>query len=186
MATDPRWVEGILSNFSEFLQDHANCERKASALALSMVVKYPDRRQIIPDLIALSQEELEHFQQVYHLMDSRGIRLARDEPDPYINGLMSAMRHGRQERFMDRMLVSSLVESRGAERFKLLSHALEDVGLKAFYDRLWKSEHKHGNQFMRLLILEIGDSHELHARANALAQIEADLVQSLPFRAALH
>ena len=175
-----------MTNFPAFLQDHANCERKASALALSMVVKYPDRPQIIPDLIALSREELEHFHQVYLLMNGRGIRLAKDEPDPYINGLMSIMRHGRQERFVDRMLVSSLVESRGAERFKLLAEALQDESLRSFYDLLWKSEHKHGNQFMRLLLLEVDDSAELQGRAQAIAEVEADLINSLPLRAALH
>ena len=45
------WVEKVLEHFDTFLQDHADCERKASAMALSMVAKYPDRNEIIPDLI---------------------------------------------------------------------------------------------------------------------------------------
>ncbi|MEZ0371867.1 MAG: tRNA isopentenyl-2-thiomethyl-A-37 hydroxylase MiaE, partial [Candidatus Sericytochromatia bacterium] len=64
LATDPAWVQVILADFDAFLQDHANCERKASALALSMAMKYADRRELIPHLIRLAQEELEHFAEV--------------------------------------------------------------------------------------------------------------------------
>jgi len=73
-ATDPAWVDYILQHFDAFLQDHANCERKASALAMSLVVKHPDRRAMIPTLITLAQEELEHFTDVYALLDARGPR----------------------------------------------------------------------------------------------------------------
>ena len=52
--TDPQWVHVILENFDEFLCDHANCERKASALAMCLVVKHPDRERIVPSLIALA------------------------------------------------------------------------------------------------------------------------------------
>ena len=75
VSTDPSWVNVILDNFDEFLCDHAKCERKASALAMSMVVKYPDRAAIIPQLISIAQEELEHFRQVYELMQNRVRRI---------------------------------------------------------------------------------------------------------------
>ena len=55
---------------------------------MSLVVKYPDRTQIIPTLIALAQEELEHFQQVYELMTRRGLKLVHDTQDPYVKQLM--------------------------------------------------------------------------------------------------
>ena len=72
---------------------------------MSLVVKYPDRSQIIPALIALAQEELEHFGQVFEQMRRRGLSLVKDEPDPYVNRLVDLMRHGREERFLDRMLI---------------------------------------------------------------------------------
>lgn len=50
-ATPPEWVHVVLDNFDEFLCDHANCERKALALAMSLVVKHADRNAIIPALI---------------------------------------------------------------------------------------------------------------------------------------
>ncbi len=42
-ATDPAWVQTVLDDFDTFLADHANCERKASALAMSLIVRFPDR-----------------------------------------------------------------------------------------------------------------------------------------------
>ena len=76
--TRPEWVRAVMTNFSAFLQDHADCERKASAMAMSFVAKYPDRVEIIPELIETGIEELEHFQQVYAHMQKRGIQLAKE------------------------------------------------------------------------------------------------------------
>ena len=62
VATPSKWVEIVLSDFPKFLQDHADCERKASALALSFVAKYPDRLEIIPEL-GLGSEARECFRE---------------------------------------------------------------------------------------------------------------------------
>ena len=78
-----------MADFDEFLKDHADCERKASATALSLVAKYPDRVEILPELIDIAIEELEHFKLVYALMEDRGIALAHQIPeDPYIKALI--------------------------------------------------------------------------------------------------
>jgi tRNA-(ms[2]io[6]A)-hydroxylase len=185
VATHPDWVKVVLSDFDAFLQDHANCERKASALAMSLVVKHPDRTRIVPALIALAQEELEHFRQVYELMVSRGLTLIKDTQDPYVNQLAACMRHGREARFLDRLLVSSLVECRGAERFRIIADALEDQSLKAFYTSLWKAETKHGHQFVDMA-LEYADAESTLARLLELAEREAEIVQALAWRASLH
>lgn len=185
VATHPDWVKIVLSDFDAFLQDHANCERKASALAMSLVVKHPDRTRIVPALIALAQEELEHFRQVYELMVSRGLTLIKDTQDPYVNRLAACMRHGREARFLDRLLVSSLVECRGAERFRIIANALEDQSLKAFYTSLWKAEAKHGHQFVDMA-LEYADAESTMARLLELAEREAEIVQGLAWRASLH
>lgn len=186
MSVTPRaWLETVLADFDAFLIDHANCERKASALAMSLVVKYPDRREILDSLIELAQEELQHFRQVYKILEQRGLSLARDEPDPYVNQLLSVARHGREERFIDRMLISSIVECRGAERFGMLARALKADPLKSFYDRLAKSETKHGHQFVHLVLKEC-DEHIVFPRLEELMNIEAEIVGKLEFRPALH
>src|SRR2546427_13118467 len=85
VATRPEWVTTVVSNFPAFLQDHADCERKASAMAMSFVAKYPDRVEIIPELIETAIEELDHFQQVYAHMARRGVGPAKKmSEEPYI------------------------------------------------------------------------------------------------------
>lgn len=185
LPTPPAWVEIVLSNFDAFLQDHANCERKASALAMSFVVKYPDRRFITAGLINLAQEELEHFRAVYEIMEQRGLRLARDEPDLYVNRLLAVARHGYEDRFLDRMLISSVVECRGAERFGLIADALDPGPMKSFYERLRKSETKHGHLFVQLLLKEF-DAERVYPRLEELMEIEADIIPGLELRPAMH
>jgi tRNA-(ms[2]io[6]A)-hydroxylase len=183
--TDPAWVQGIVDHFDVFLQDHANCERKASALAMSLVVKYPDRTRIIPQLIALAQEELGHFQQVYRLLEARGLLLSKDTQDPYVNQLLGLLRSAREERFLDRMLIASLIECRGAERFRLLSETLEDVELKRFYRELWASEAKHGHQFVDMILHYFAPA-VVYSRLHELAAREAEIIQHLTWRPSLH
>lgn len=185
LPTPPGWVKTVLADFDAFLVDHANCERKASALAMSLVVKYPDRRKILSALIDLAQEELQHFREVYEILEQRGLSLAKDEPDPYVNQLLGVARHGREERFIDRMLISSVVECRGAERFGILARTLEEGPLKTFYERLAKSETKHGHQFVRLVLKEC-DENVVFARLEELMTLEAAIVENLALRPALH
>ena len=144
------WIEAVMSDFDSFLQDHLDCERKASSMAMSFVAKYPDRKEIIPELIETGIEELEHFQQVYQLMEKRGIPLPKSMgEDPYVKALIKKCHSGREERFMDRLLIASIVETRGAERFKMVADHLEEPELKKFYKMLWTSEAKHGHIFGR-------------------------------------
>src|SRR5438477_5580828 len=153
-ATRPEWVKAVLSNFPAFLQDHADCERKASAMAMSFVAKYPDRVEILPELIATGIEELEHFQKVYAHMQKRGIRLAKEmTEDLYIKSLLSLCHSDPLRRFLDRLLLASIIECRGAERFRLVWEAIEDdPELKEFYHQLWTSEARHGNIFVTMAL----------------------------------
>lgn len=192
-ATPASWaVAGPLADFNAFLADHANCERKASALAMSLIVRFPDRKAIIAPLIDLAAEELDHFRQVYQRMVVRGVDLVGDTPDPYVNQLLQAMRHGREQRFIDTLLVSSLIECRGAERFRLLADALRsdagaggDDDMAAFYRDLWACEAKHGNLFVEWA-LRYAPQQSIYNRLHALAEVEAEIVASLPVRASLH
>jgi tRNA-(ms[2]io[6]A)-hydroxylase len=184
-TTAPQWISGVLADFDRFLIDHANCERKANALLMSMIAKYPDRTAIIPQLIELAQEELEHFAEAYGFMQQRGLRLDKDEPDPYVNQLLALARHGRDERFIDRMLISSVVERRGAERFRIVAEHLEEPALVDFYTRLWKSEVKHAHVFVLLLQKEF-PAELITGRLQELTAAEAQILAGLELRAALH
>lgn len=181
------WLETVLNDFDAFLQDHADCERKASAMAMSFVAKYPERQEIIPELIATGIEELEHFQQVYTFMEQKGVPLAKEmAPDPYIKELM-ALGHGGtpDTRFRDRLLLASIIESRGCERFKLVSETQEDEDIRRFYKLLWASEAKHSHIFVHMA-LRYFDKAEVDQRIEALIAAEAKILNALPLRAALH
>src|SRR5438034_2396616 len=187
VATRPEWVTTVVSNFPAFLQDHADCERKASAMAMSFVAKYPDRIEIIPELIATALEELDHFQQVYAHMAKRGVRLAREiTEDPYIKALLGLCHTDPLNRFLDRLLLASIIECRGAERFRLVCHAIQgDQELKEFYHSLWTSEAKHGNIFVKMA-LHYFDKEKVYRRLDELNVAEGRIVGTLPLRPALH
>ena len=184
--TPPEWAHHALEDFDAFLQDHADCERKASAMAMSFVAKCPDRTEIIPELIETAIEELEHFQSVYELMQKRGVELKKEmEQDEYMHQLIALCRSGRDDRLMDRMLLASIVECRGAERFKLISDALEDEQLKRFYKMLWTSEAKHGNIFVKMA-LEYWPEKDVYERLHELTNQEGEICKNLKWRSALH
>ena len=184
--SSPEWLEEVMNDFDAFLQDHANCERKASAMAMSFVAKFPDRVEIIPELIETAIEELEHFQSVYRIMERRGVILpAQMGKDHYVQQLVDHCRSGREERFLDRLLLASIVECRGAERFRLVYERLEDQDLKSFYHRLWASEAKHGNIFVNMA-LNYFERNNVYNRLEELNRVEARVLRSLPVRPALH
>jgi len=186
VASKPEWISAVMNDFDAFLQDHLDCERKASAMAMSFVAKYPDRKKIIPELIETAIEELEHFQQVYQLMESKNIPMVHSiGEDPYLKKLLKLCHSGREERFMDRLLVASIVETRGAERFRMVSEAQEDPELHRFYKILWASEAKHGHIFVKMA-LHYFPEDTVYDRLAWWVDKEGEIVDGLEIRPALH
>ena len=81
--TNPRWLEVALADFDRVLVDHAHCEKKAAASAMSLVAAYPDRERLVRRLSSLAIEELRHFRAVHLRLRRRGLTLGRDPGDPY-------------------------------------------------------------------------------------------------------
>lgn len=184
--TPPDWAKVVLEDFNSFLQDHADCERKASSMALNFVAKCPDKLEIIPELIETALEELEHFKLVYDLMRKRGVRLKDKMPkDEYIEKLMNLCRSGRDDRLLDRMLLASIIECRGAERFRLIAESLEDEELKKFYKMLWTSEAKHGNIYVEMA-LKYWPEDDVYNRLRELNNAEGSICKQLEWKPALH
>lgn len=183
--TPTAWLDLVLANFDAFLLDHAACERKASATGMAFVVRYPDRRELLEPMIAFAREELEHFHQVYRLIEARGLTLKPDEKDPYVEALIRWVRGGRDERLLDRLIMGGVVEARGCERFGMIAEALPDGELKDFYAELTRSEARHVGLFHRLA-RKLFSPAQVDARVTNLLALEAELVAGLPLRAALH
>jgi len=149
-TTDPRWIERVLADFDTFLVDHAGCERKANALLMSLIAKYPEPRRILGRAAPLRPDGLETFARDMSLMAPPRLRLGHERPRPYVNELLAMARHGRDERFIDRFLISAIIEKRGAERFRIIAERISDPALAAFYDKLWRSEVKHAQVLLFL------------------------------------
>ncbi len=185
-ASPDGWIEAVMNDFDAFLISHADGERKVSAFALGLVAKYPTFTKMVPTLIEIGVEELEHFQQVYGLMHERGLSLPQKiEKDLYMVELTKQCRHGRMDRLMDRLIIGSLVEIRALERFKLVGDHLEDPDLKRFYKILWASEVKHGTAYVDLAMLYFPEKEVLE-RAQWFFEYEAELIGRVPIRPALH
>jgi tRNA 2-(methylsulfanyl)-N6-isopentenyladenosine37 hydroxylase len=183
--TPAAWTEHVLAHFDDFLVDHAACERKASATGLSFVVRYPDRKAIIEPLIAFAQEELEHFHQVYALLEARGLQLGPDSKDNYVRRLRKLARNESDKHLLDRLLIAAIVEARGCERFQLVAEALPVGKLKDFYWEITRSESRHHGLFVRLAT-HYFDSEEIRVRLDELLESESKIMLSLPLRAAVH
>lgn len=185
IATPPAWIDTVMKDFDAFLLDHANAEKKAASMAMTMVSHYPDRADLVREMIDLALEELTHFRSVAKLIAEKGLQLAADEKDPYVNAFRAAMRTGSEPFLMDRLLVAGIIEARGAERFGLVANALPNGKLQRFYRSITRSEQQHYRLFISLCEQYFAP-HEVASRMDELLQIEAQIVAELPLRAALH
>jgi tRNA-(ms[2]io[6]A)-hydroxylase len=186
IPTPEEWVKTVLDNFNEFLIDHAENERKASAMGMSFIAKYPDRTKMIPSLIDHAIEELEHFKGVYKIMHERGIALPHKiGEDKYAQELVKLARSGRDDRFMDRMLIASVIETRGMEKFRMVEEALEPGEIKDFYKEIWVSEARHGDLFVELALMYF-DEKEVMERLKYFNEQESLIMKKLPIRPAMH
>ena len=183
--TPPAWLDAVLGDFDSFLLDHAAAERKASAVALSLISHYPDREVLVSAMMDIAREELEHFHQVYRRLVARGLALAPDRKDLYVGALRERIRRGRDAYFLDRLLVAAIVEGRGCERFGLIADAIDDPALADFYAVIATSESRHHEIFVEIAHTYF-DRVEVDARLDVLLDDEAQIMLGLEIRAALH
>ncbi len=184
-TTDPRWLRCALEQFDALLVDHAHCEQKAAASAMSLVAAYPTHDLVVRRLSALAIEELRHFRAVHEHVRTRGLALGHPGPDPYARALIALARDPRDERFVDRLLVSALIEARSHERLALLAENLEDVELSEFYAGLARAERGHAQLFVDLASTD-DTRPQVEARLEELAIQEAEIVAALPIAPPIH
>lgn len=188
--TVPEWLDTVMGGFDAFVADHALCERKASAMGMSLVAKYPDRSKILDPLIAFAREELEHFHIMFKVLAGRGLRLPPDTRDEYVGGLRKLAKSDSEGLFLDRLVIAGVVEARGCERLQLVTRALEDgrldiPELAETYRELTRAEARHHALFFRLAG-HYFPAHVVRARAEEIFTAEARIVERLPLRPAVH
>ncbi len=188
LPTDPRWVNIVKKNIHEILTDHAFCEQKAASTAISLMVRFPEKSELVELMIALAQEELSHFEMVHQLILERGWVLGRERKDEYVRDLRSFFPRGgsRMDQLVNQLLYAALIEARSCERFRLLSESIPEKALQKFYRKLMISEAHHYTQFLKLA-RKYGENEEsVNDKWEALLHFEAKLMSQLGKRETMH
>ncbi|WP_415377008.1 tRNA-(ms[2]io[6]A)-hydroxylase [Patiriisocius sp. Uisw_017] len=187
LPTDPRWVNIVTMNIEEILTDHAYCEQKATSTAISLIVSFPEYTELVQEMVKLVKEEISHFKMVHDLILERGWILGRDRKDDYVLAIIKFFPKGgsRTTQLVHRLLYAALIEARSCERFRLLSEALEDKKLAAFYRNLMVSEAGHYAMFIGFA-RQYGDRKEVDEKWGALLAFEAEVMKDLSTGGSIH
>jgi tRNA-(ms[2]io[6]A)-hydroxylase len=186
-----------LADLDALLSDHAHCEKKAASAALTLIAKCPGDQALVRSMLALAQEELQHFRQVHARILGRGGVLDRPVPDRYVRELR---RRGFQHKggigpVADLLLLNGLIEARSCERLRLLAEGLrrgegtimqedrEDT--LAFYRNLAEAEGRHWVLFYRLAE-SVSDPAQVARRLQQLAAVEGVIVEEMSFEPRMH
>lgn len=183
--TPAAWIDVVMNDFDAVLIDHAHCERKAAASAMTLVSQYPAYDLLVRRLSALAEEELRHFRAVHKLIVGRGLHLSRDAGDPYAQLLLKHVRTSERERRTDRLLVNALIEARSSERLQLIADALPAGDVKEFYDGLATAERGHYRLFVTLAE-EYEEADVVQKRLTEVAQAESAIMDQLPIEPRIH
>lgn len=152
LPTDPRWVDLASLSLQDILTDHAFCEQKAASSIISIIQMHSDKPEIVEALAPVVTEEWGHFRMVLAELKKRDLTLGIQRPDEYIKKLMKGKPkgQGRDQLFLDQLLICALIEARSCERFRLLSRKLTDQELQEFYHKFMVAEAAHYKLFLKL------------------------------------
>jgi len=181
LPTDPLWVKNVVeSNIEEILTDHAFCEQKAASNAITLIVQNPQLSDLVQEMAALVQEEMDHFKRVHDIILERGFILGRERKDDYVNELrkfLGTSGGSRSVQLIDRLLFSAMIEARSCERFKVMSEHINDPQLSEFYHELMISEATHYTTFIRLA-KKYADGIDVDKRWKEFLDYEAQVIQN--------
>jgi tRNA-(ms[2]io[6]A)-hydroxylase len=187
LPTDPRWVNIVEKNIEQILVDHAYCEQKAASTAISLIICFPEKTELVQAMIDLVTEEMSHFKMVYELLIERGFTLGRERKDKYVNQLMQFFPKGgsQKDHLVHKLLYAALIEARSCERFRLLSEKLEDKQLASFYKKLMISEANHYTTFLQFA-RTYGGREQTDQKWKALLAFEGELIKSFGKKETMH
>ena len=188
LPTDPRWVDIAQQNLEEILTDHAYCEQKAVSSAISLIIGFPDKPQLVSAMINLAKEEMNHFKMVHDLILNRGYTLGRERKDEYVLKLHSFFPKGgsRNDHLIHKLLYAALIEARSCERFRILSEKLEDKKLCSFYHKLMISEAQHYTLFLKLARKYTDIKEKVDQKWQSLLEFEGELIKDLGEKESIH
>ena len=174
--TPARWVDVALENQEIMLIDHANCEKKAAATAMSLMTKYVERTELLFCAARLAREELHHFEQVVEIMQQRNILYTVLSPSRYASGMIKHSRHHDELNILvDRLIIGAYIEARSCERFAKIAPHLDET-LSRFYTSLLRSEARHFTDYLELAQQYAGE--DIRERVESFGRVEAELILS--------
>lgn len=184
LPTDPRWANMANMELQEILTDHAYCEQKAASTCITLIQSYPERKKMVREIAPIVTEEWGHFRQVLAEMDKRGLELGPQRKDLYVNAIFKWQRKGGSpdDRLLEKLLTSALIEARSCERFRLLSMHIADDDLKEFYHKFMVSEAGHYRLFLDLAHYYTQDEEKVNNRWQEYLDFEAELMKELEVR----
>jgi len=187
LPTDPRWVNIVEKNIEEILTDHAYCEQKAASTAISIIIGFPDRSELVKEMTALVREEMGHFNMVHEKIVERGWKLGRERKDEYVIELMKFFPKGgsKTTHLVHKLLYAALIEARSCERFRLLSENIADKELADFYRNLMVSEANHYTMFLGFA-RTYGDREVVDQKWQDLLAYEAEIMANLGKKKTMH
>ena len=183
LPTDPRWVNIAEKNIEEILIDHAYCEQKAASSCISLIVKFPEKQELVEMLTPVVAEEWSHFERVIEEMKKRGYSLGPMRKDEHVAKLSKIEKKGgsREEQLVEKLLLNALIEARSCERFRLLWKNINDEELQKFYYELMVSEAGHYKNFLKLAKTYLPEERVMERWREILAA-EAEIIETLEVR----
>ena len=130
--TPDGWLTAAVESLPVLMIDHANCEKKAAATAMSLMHRYTDNTTLLNKMSRLAREELRHFEQALKLMTRRGIAYEAVTASRYAQTLREKIRKKDPHKLVDTLIVGALIEARSCERFAALAPHV-DTELRDFY-----------------------------------------------------
>lgn len=170
--TPQAWIEAALDDLPTLLNDHANCEKKAAATALSLMFRYADDAWLCERMSRLAREELRHYEQVTRIMHRLEVPHLNVTAGRYAAALRAKVRKHEPGRLVDTLIVGALIEARSCERFALLIPHLEGE-LAKFYRGLLASEARHFRHYLELAGRD--EQSDFESRLDMFRQREAEL-----------
>lgn len=174
-TSSQQWLQQVDTSLEEILIDHAHCEHKAAATAMSLLGAYIENKELCEEMTRIVEEELEHFHMVIALLEKRNIPFRRQQPGHYGKELNRLVRSQEPDRVVDRLLIAGLIEARSCERFSLLAEHVEDKELADFYHSLFESEARHHTTYVRLAKL-FADDLAVKERLKELSAAETEII----------
>ena len=187
--TPETWAHIVIQDLETFLTDHAYNEIKAAQSAMAVINHRPNDVEFVNTMSALAIEEMQHFEMVYERMQQLNLKLGQESQNTYAMQLRKFFPRtkDREEKFLQKLMLSSLMEARSCERFSILIPVIKESypELAVFYEDLFVSEARHYRVFLQYA-RKFGGKERIDKIWDKLLDYEAELINGLGKNALVH